>query len=183
MRGRASPHSRHTQGWSPGPPRQTSASRVVTSALSVRLKDEGEGSASEGGGKRGPRYLTIHQIRSGSTQLPGYRSHRPSADQPGGYLQRQGRKENTEPINRFRPSVPIYTATDTELSPASQTRASTSTYSRGLIDDTKDRTGKEPKVRAGLSNDGEMHSTVYRTLNRYHRPQCLSNPPPVTARP
>ena len=55
-----------------------------------------------------------------------------------------------------RASAPIYTAMDTELSPASQTRASTATCSRGLIDNTKDRTGKEPKEHAGLSNDGEM---------------------------
>ena len=96
---------------------------------------------------------------------------------------RQGRKENAEPIHRFRASAPIYTAMDTELSPASQTRASTATCSRGLIDDTKDRSGKGPKERAGLSNDGEVQSTVYRTPNRYHRPHCLSNPPPVTARP
>ena len=96
---------------------------------------------------------------------------------------RQGRKENAEPINRFRASAPIYTAVDTELLPASQTRAGTTTCSRGLIDDTKDRSGKEPKERAGLSNIGEMHSDVYRTPNRFHRPHCLSEPPPVTARP
>ena len=54
---------------------------------------------------------------------------------------------------------------DTKLSPASQTRASTATCLRGLIDNTKDRTGKGPKERAGLSNDGETHSTVYRTPN------------------
>ena len=52
---------------------------------------------------------------------------------------RQERKENAEPINRFRASAPIYTAMDTELSPTSQTRVSTATNSRGLIDDTKDR--------------------------------------------
>ena len=69
---------------------------------------------------------------------------------------RQGRKENAELINRFRASAPIYTTMDTELSPASQTRASTTTYSRGLIDNTKDHSGKEPKERAGLSNDREM---------------------------
>ena len=86
---------------------------------------------------------------------------------------RQGRKENAEPINRFRASAPIYTAMDTELSPASPTGASTATCSRGLIDNTKDRSGKEPKERAGLSNDGEAHSTIYRTPNRYHRPHCL----------
>ena len=68
---------------------------------------------------------------------------------------RQGRKENAEPINRCRASEPIYTAMDTKLSPASQTRASTATCLRGLIDNTKDRSGKEPKERAGLSNDGE----------------------------
>ena len=96
---------------------------------------------------------------------------------------RQGWKEDTEPINCLRASAPIYTAMDTELSPASQTRASTATCSRGLIDNTKDCSGKEPKERAGLSNDGEMQSTVYRTPNRYHRPHCLSDPPPVTARP
>ena len=62
---------------------------------------------------------------------------------------------------------------DTELSPASQTRASTATCSRGLIDDTKDHSGKEPKERAGLSNDGEMKSTVYQTPTRYHRPHFL----------
>ena len=73
---------------------------------------------------------------------------------------RQGRKESAELINRCRASVPIYTAMDTELSPTSWTRASTATCSRGLIDNTKDRSGKEPKERAGLSNDGEMHSTV-----------------------
>ena len=66
---------------------------------------------------------------------------------------------------------------DTELSPASQTRASTATCSRGLIDNTKNRSGKEPKERAGLSNDGEMYSVVYRTPNRYHRPHYLSKPP------
>ena len=91
---------------------------------------------------------------------------------------RQGRKENAEPINRFRALVPIYTTMDTELSPASQTRASTATCSRGLIDDTKDCSGKEPKERAGLSNDGEAHSTIYRTPNRYHWPHCLWEPPP-----
>ena len=96
---------------------------------------------------------------------------------------RHRRKENAEPINRFRASVPIYTAVDTELSPASQMRASTATCSSGLIDDTKDRSGNEPKERAGLSNDGEMHSTIYRTPNRYHRPHCLSKPPPITTRP
>ena len=96
---------------------------------------------------------------------------------------RQGRKEDAEPINRCRASVPIYTAVDTKLSRASLTRASTATYSRGLIDDTKDRLGKGPKERAGLSNNGEMHSTIYRTPNRYHWPHCLSEPPPVTARP
>ena len=96
---------------------------------------------------------------------------------------RQGQKENAEPINRFRASAPNYTAMDTELSPASQTRASTATCSRGLIDDTKDLSGKEPKERAGLSNDGEMQSTVYRTPNRYYRQHCLWDPPPVTARP
>ena len=96
---------------------------------------------------------------------------------------RQGRKENAEPINHFRASALIYTAMDTELSPASQTRASTATCSRGLIDNVKDRSGKEPKECAGLSNDGEMHSTVYRTPNRYHRPHCLRDPPPVTAIP
>ena len=69
---------------------------------------------------------------------------------------RQGQKENAEPINRFQASVPIYTAMDTELSPASQMRASTATCSRGLIDNTKDRSGKEPKERAGLSNDGDV---------------------------
>ena len=83
----------------------------------------------------------------------------------------------------FRASARIYTAMDTELSPASQTRASTATCSRGLIDNTKDRLGQEPKERAGLSNDGEMHSTVYRTPTRYHRPHCLWDPPPVTTRP
>ena len=67
---------------------------------------------------------------------------------------RQELKENAKPINRCRASVPIYTAIDTELSPTSQTRASTATCSRGLIDITKDRTGKKPKERAGLSNDG-----------------------------
>ena len=91
---------------------------------------------------------------------------------------RQGQKENAEPIHRFRASVPIYSAMDNELSPASQTRASTATCSRGLVDDTKDRLGKEPKERAGLSNDGEMHSTIYRTPNRYHWPHCLWEPPP-----
>ena len=96
---------------------------------------------------------------------------------------RQGRKENAEPINRFRASVPIYTAMDTDRSPAFQTRASTTTWSRGLINNTKDRSGEEPKERASLSNDGEMHSTVYRTPNQYHRPHCVSDPPPVTARP
>ena len=96
---------------------------------------------------------------------------------------RQGRKGNVELITRFRASVPIYTAMDTELSPASQMRASTATCLRGPIDNTKDRTGKEPKERDGLSNDREMHSTIYRTPNRYHRPHCLSNPTPVTARP
>ena len=96
---------------------------------------------------------------------------------------RQGQKENAEPINRSRALVPIYTGVDTERSPTSQTRASTATCSRGLIDNTKDRLGKEPEERAGLSNDGEMHSTVYRTPNRYHRPHCLWDPPPVTARP
>ena len=74
---------------------------------------------------------------------------------------RQGQKEDAEPINRFRASVPIYTAMDTELSPASQTRASTATCSRGLIDNTKDRTGKEPKERAGLSNDGGKRIGLY----------------------
>ena len=96
---------------------------------------------------------------------------------------RQGWKANTEPINRFRASAPIYTAMDTELSPASQTRASSATCSRGLIDNTEDRSGKEPKERAGLSNDGEMYSTIYRTPNRYHWPYYLSKSPPVTARP
>ena len=91
---------------------------------------------------------------------------------------RQGRKENAEPINHFRASVPVYTALDTELSPASQMRASTATCSRGLIDNTKDCTGKEPKVRAGLSNDGEAYSTIYRTPNRYHWPHCLWELPP-----
>ena len=86
----------------------------------------------------------------------------------------QGRKENAEPINRCRASVPIYTTMDTELSPASETRASTATCSRGSINNTKDCSGKEPKERAGLSNDGEVHSTVYRTPTRYHRPYCLS---------
>ena len=86
---------------------------------------------------------------------------------------RQGRKENAERINRFRASAPNYTVMDTELSPASQTRASTATRSRGLIDNTKDRSGKEPKERAGLSNDGEMHSTIYRTPTRYHWPHYL----------
>ena len=62
---------------------------------------------------------------------------------------------------------------DTERSPASQTRASTATCSRGLIDNMKDRSGKEPKERAGLSNDGEMQSTIYQTPTRYHRPNCL----------
>ena len=90
---------------------------------------------------------------------------------------RQGCKEDAEPINRFRAVVPIYTAMDTELSPASQKRASTATCSRGHIENTKDRLGKEPKERAGLSNDGEMHSTEYRTPNRYHQPYCLSEPP------
>ena len=73
---------------------------------------------------------------------------------------RQGWKENAEPINCFWASVPIYTAMDTELSHASQTRVSTATCSRGLINNTKDRSGKEPKEYAGLSNDGEMHSTI-----------------------
>ena len=95
----------------------------------------------------------------------------------------QGRKGNTEPINCCRASALIYTAMDTKLSPASLMRASTATCSRGLIDNTKDRSGEEPKECAGLSNDGEMHSTVYRTPNRYHRPHCLWEPPPVTTRP
>ena len=85
----------------------------------------------------------------------------------------QGQKENTEPINRFRASAPIYTAMDTELSPVSQTRANTTTRSRGLIDDTKDHSGKELKERDGLFNDGEMQSTIYRTPTRYHRPHCM----------
>ena len=67
---------------------------------------------------------------------------------------------------------------DTELSHASQTRASTATCSRGLIDNTKDRTDKEPKEPAGLSNDGEVHSTIYRTPFRYHWPHCLWELPP-----
>ena len=96
---------------------------------------------------------------------------------------RQGRKEHAEQIDRCRASVPIYTGMDTELSPVSQTRDSTATCSRGLIDNTKDRTAEGLKERAGLSNDAEMHSTVYRTPNRYHRPHCLSKPPPVTERP
>ena len=40
---------------------------------------------------------------------------------------RQGRKENAEPINRFQASALIYTAMNTELSPASLTRTSTAT--------------------------------------------------------
>ena len=95
----------------------------------------------------------------------------------------QGRKENAKLINRFRASAPIFTAMDTELSPASRTRASTSTCSRGLFDNMKDCSSEEPKKRTGLSNDGEIHSTVYRTPNRYHQPNCLWEPPPVTARP
>ena len=67
---------------------------------------------------------------------------------------------------------------DCKLSPASQTRASTTTCLRELINDTKDRLGKEPKERASLSNDGEMHSTIYRTPNRYHWPHSLWKPPP-----
>ena len=90
---------------------------------------------------------------------------------------RQGRRENAEPINRLRASVPIYTAMDTELLPTSQTRDSTATCSRGLIDYTKDRSCEEPKERAGLSNDGEMHSTVYQTPNQYFWPHGLWNPP------
>ena len=69
---------------------------------------------------------------------------------------------------------------DTELSPASQTRASTAACARGLINDTEDHSGKEPgpKERAGLSNDGEMHSTIYRTPTQYHWPHSLWEPPP-----
>ena len=62
----------HPRAVSRSPPTTMSASRIAMSTLSVRLEDEGEGSMSEGGGKRGPRYLTIHQIRSGSTWLSGY---------------------------------------------------------------------------------------------------------------
>ena len=38
--------------------------------------------------------------------------------------------------------------------------------------------GREPKERAGLSNDGEAHSTIYRTPNRCPLPHCLWEPPP-----
>ena len=79
----------------------------------------------------------------------------------------QGRKENAEPINRFRASALTYTAMDAKLSPAFLMRASLATCSRGLIDNTKDHFGKEPKEHARLSNDWEMHSIVYRTANRY----------------
>ena len=57
----------------------------------------------------------------------------------------EGRKENAELIDRCRASVLIHTAMDTKLSPASQTRASTATCLRELIDNTKDRSNKEPR--------------------------------------
>ena len=166
MRGWASPHSRHTRGRPPGPHTwRTPASRVVPHALSVRTI----GRRGRSGVRRG------WQTR---TEIPHHPSNQEwintalgipfasSFGRPNRRISpRQGRKKDAEPINRFRVPIPIYTAMYTEHSPASQTRASNATCLRGLIDNTKDCTGKEPKERAGPSNNGEAHSTVYRTPN------------------
>ena len=50
-------------------------------------------------------------------------------------------------------------------------RASTATCSRGLIDDMVDRKGKEPKERAGLSNDGEWLLLWCQTPTRHNQSQ------------
>ena len=162
---------------------RTPASRVVPHALSVRTV----GRRGRAGVRRGRQMRTETPHHPSNQDWINMALGLPFASSSGRPTRRisprQGRKENAEPNNRFRASATIYTAMDTELSPASQTRASTATCSRGLLDNTKDCTGEEPKERAGFSNDGEMHSTVHRTPTRYHRPRCFWDPPPVTARP
>ena len=68
---------------------------------------------------------------------------------------RQGRKERTEPNHRGRASVPTYTAMDAERSPASPKGQHRYLLERTYRSQPKFRKGKEPKERAGLSNDGE----------------------------
>ena len=145
--------------------------------VSPHSRTKGKGWRLEGAASADRGVLTNHQIRKDQHGPTGYRSHRPLAGQPGEYLRdMDGRRTPNrsimaEPQYRFTPRWTL------SFHPPSRRGPAPLLAQEDLSINMKDHSGKEPKERAGLSNDGEAHSTVYRTPNRYHRPHCLWNPP------
>ena len=121
-RGRASPHSRHTQGSSPSPhPRQHRQAEFPRVPCQFASRTKGKGLCPKGAAS--VDRVTSPTIKSGRIKhgfgVPLASSFGMQPKRHNMKPRRQGRKERTKPNHRGRTSVPTYTAMDAERSPAS----------------------------------------------------------------